>query len=129
MATFCSQFGQRNSTSSAVRTQFHTSDNGKRHEVRFLFSPEIVAMMGWKPGELLDVTSDGTSLVIEPSNGGRTLHGKPLFLELAFANSRLIEVNGFLGFDVSVKHFWENYDVQGRQLILCLTDIDVPNLP
>lgn len=126
MARFCQVFGKRNPTSSAVRTQFDKSTNGNRLEVRFLFSNEVVEIVGWKPGELLDVSCDGQLLVIEPSRLGRALHGKPAFVELTFAESQLKQVKDFLCFDVEIKHFWERYDVQETRLLLLLADIDLP---
>jgi hypothetical protein len=129
MVTFFEMFGTRNPISSAVRTQVHDSANGKRLEVKFLFSQEVVEIAGWTPGEFLDLSCDGTRLVIEPSKGGRTLHGTPPYVELAFAKSERKQVNDFLGFDVPIKHFWEIYNVQGRRLELRLKDIDVPVLP
>jgi hypothetical protein len=129
MASFFQKFGKRNPISSAVRTQYQESANGKRLELKFLFSQEVVGIAGWTLGELLDVTCDGTTLVIEPSKGGRKLHGKPPYVELTFAKSERKQVNDFLGFDVTIKHFWEIYNVQGRRLVLRLKDIDVPVLP
>lgn len=125
MAGFCQVFGKRNPTTSAVRTQFDESANGKRLELRFLFSNEVIEITGWNLGELLDVSCDGQTLVIEPSRSGRTLHGKPAFVELTFAKSQLKQVKDFLCFDVQIKHFWERYDVRGNRLLLRLADIDV----
>lgn len=129
MVTFFQQFGKRNPISSAVRTQYHQSANGKRLEVSFLFSQEVVEIAGWTLGERLDLTCDGTTLVIEPSKGGRKLHGKPAYMELTFAKSEVKQVKEFLGFDPTIKHFWEIYNVQGRRLVLHLKDLDVPVLP
>src|SRR4051812_21980277 len=124
MFTFFQKFGKRHSSSSAVRTQYHDSANGKRLELKFLFSEEVIGITGWALGERLDVSCDGTTLVIEPSNGGRKLHGKPPYVDLTFAKSEGRQVNDFLGFDVTIKHFWEIYNVQGRRLVLRLKDID-----
>ncbi len=126
MAGFCQVFGKRNPTTSAVRTQFDDSSNGKRLQLRFLFSNEVIEFTGWNQSEFLDVSCDGQTLVIEPSKSGRTLHGKPAFVELTFAKPQLKQVKDFLCFDVQIKHFWERYDVQGKRLLLLLADINLP---
>lgn len=129
MNTFCQQFGQRSLSSSAVRTRLNESSNGKRLQIRFLLSEEVVEIAGWKVGEYLDISSDGSRLVIEPSPLGRKLHDKPLFVEFSSPKRELKEVVAFLGFDIQKNHFWEQYTVEGRKLVLLLKDIDVPILP
>ena len=67
-------------------------------------------------------------LVIEPSARGRTLHGKPPYVEFSFAKSQLKQVIDFFGFDVRTVQFWERYAVQGRRVSLLLKDMNVPIL-
>ncbi len=94
----------------------------------FLFSQEVVSSAGWKAGELLDLSCDGSVLTIKPSPQGRTLHVKAPFVQFSFAKAQLKEVTDFLGFDLRRSHFWDHYMVEGKQLILYLTDRNVPVL-
>lgn len=126
MASFCHQFGSRNPTTSPVRTRFEKSPNGKRLELTFLFSNEVIQITGWSQGDLLDVSCEGQVLVIEPSKAGRRLHGKPPFVEVSFEKSQLEQVKQFFGFDVQLKHYWDSYNIDGYRLLLQVSEIDKP---
>lgn len=128
MATFCERFGKRNPFTSPVRTRFQESDNGKRLELALLFSPELVADVGWMAGDLLDVSRDGLMLIVQPHRHGRKLHGKPPYVQFSFTKPDQRQVIEFFGFDVRQSHFWERIQVQNKRLLLLLKDINQPVL-
>ena len=128
MNSFCQQFGNRNPTTSAVRSKCRKSENGHRLVLEFAFSTEVVQIMNWMKGDLLDVSQNGDLLVFKRFKLGRALHGQPLTVRYSFPKSELKAIQKSFGFDVSVSNFWEVYTVNKDELILKLTDVNIPVL-
>jgi hypothetical protein len=127
MATFCQQFCKRSPSASPVRTRCKASDNGQRLEITFYFNSEVVQRTAWSSGDLIDLDKpNGRSLILKRFPTGRTLHGKPPFVQFSFSKEELERVNTFIGFNVLNPHFWEHYEVQGDSLVLSLKEIDQP---
>lgn len=87
-----------------------------------MFSTEVMEVMGWKGGELLDLQCDGTTLIITPSAEGRKLHSVHRTIGLAIDDRHLSQATDAFGFDVTQPQFWDRYNVEGDKLLLLLKD-------
>lgn len=128
MKSFCQQFGNRNPLTSAVRSKCRMSENGQRLVLEFAFAAEVVEIMDWTRGDLLDVSRHGDTLTFRQSRLGRMLTGTPLTVRFSFPKGALKEMQNSFGFDVSVSNFWEVYTVNKDELILTLMDVNIPVL-
>lgn len=129
MKSWTGLFGKRpphDAQSSPVRTRFHRERGSKRGRLMIVFSPEVLEVMGWKSGVLLDLQSDGMTLVIAPSPGGRTLHYDHRTIGLAIDEGDLSKAREAFGFDATQKQFWDRYTYDGDKLVLLLRDMGVP---
>lgn len=123
MTTFCAQFGHRVRCKSPVRTRCKVKRSGRK-ELTFAFTSEVVEILGWQPGDRLDLSCDDAILVIAPSPMGRALTATS-YLPYSFPASKATQVRKFLGFDPELRHYWDEYDVQGDALRLPLAHMNV----
>src|SRR5262245_26552096 len=120
MDSFTGLFGKqqpRNSPSSNVRTRFHRERGSTRGRLTFVFPDELLGMMGWKAGDLLELQGDGERLVVVRSPTGRTVR-RDRCVEWAIDDNRLSEAKEKFGFDVTRPQFWEKYNPDRTQVVL-----------
>lgn len=125
MKSWTDLFGKqtpRNLLSSPVRTRFSRKRDSSRGKLTIVFSPEVLEIMDWKGGELLDLQCDGTRLFIAPSPTGRKLHSSYRTIGLAIDDRHLSQAKDSFGFDVTQPQFWDKYNVDGEKLLLLLCD-------
>lgn len=125
MKSWIGLFGKqtpRHAPNSPVRMRFHRERGSKRGRLMIVFSTDVMQVMGWKGGELLDMQCDGTTLFIAPSVEGRKLHYRHRTIGLAIDDRDLSQATQTFGFDVTQQQFWDRYSVDGDKLLLLLRD-------
>lgn len=125
MKSWTGLFGKqtpRHALSSPVRTRFYRKGQSKRGKLIVVLSTEVMEMMGWKGGEVLDLQCEGTTLIIVPSPKGCTLHSDYRTVGFSIDDRNLSQATDAFGFDVTQPQFWGRYNVDGDKLLLLLQD-------